>query len=100
MPANTDQNLAVGVGVNAGEVVIGAMGSEDRMDFTVIGDVVNLAARLCSAAAPSEVLVTRVVAESGANEAVELTPMAPIRVKGKADEVEVFAARPRGNAEA
>ena len=55
------ESLAVGIGISTGEVVHGAIGHEDRMDFTVIGDVVNTGARLCSAAAGNEILVTEPV---------------------------------------
>ena len=44
--------IAVGIGVSAGEVVAGTVGTEDRMEYTVIGDSVNLAARLESNAKP------------------------------------------------
>ncbi|NIP59467.1 MAG: adenylate/guanylate cyclase domain-containing protein, partial [Gemmatimonadetes bacterium] len=50
--------IQVGVGVNAGEVVAGNMGSRDRLNYTVLGQTVNIASRLCSAAAPGEVLTT------------------------------------------
>ena len=53
-----DWGLAVGIGVNAGEVIMGAMGSSDRMDYTVLGDAVNLAARLCSHAARGQILLS------------------------------------------
>jgi class 3 adenylate cyclase len=49
----------LGIGVNFGEVILGNMGTRDRMDYTVIGSEVNLCARLCSAAEDGEVLVTR-----------------------------------------
>ena len=90
------ESFAVGVGLASGEVVYGAMGSEERMDFTVIGDVVNTGARLCSAAAADEVLVTRAVADA-LEEAgdIELVRHEPLQVKGKREPVEVFEARHR-----
>ncbi len=49
----------LGIGVNYGQVILGNMGTRERMDYTVIGPEVNLCARLCSAAADGEVLVTQ-----------------------------------------
>ncbi len=83
--------LAVGIGVASGAVVLGAMGARDRMDYTVLGSTVNLAARLCAKAGPWEVLVdveTQALVASG----ISLVELAPVVLKGYADPVPVFLA--------
>jgi adenylate cyclase len=50
--------VRVGVGVHAGDAFVGAIGSADRLDFTALGDTVNIAARLGSVARPGELLVS------------------------------------------
>ncbi len=49
----------VGIGVSSGEVILGNIGSPSRLDYTVLGHNVNLAARLCSKAGPGEILTVR-----------------------------------------
>jgi adenylate cyclase len=89
-------NLAIGIGINVGEVVMGAMGSTDRMDYTVLGDNVNLTARLCAHAGPGCILMTESAccAIAGCSDLVTL-PLTPIAVKGKRDPVPVYEVRLR-----
>ncbi len=81
--------VQVGIGINTGQVTAGNIGSSRRMDYTVIGDTVNLASRLCSNAAGGQILVSDSTFRQlgGALPAERLDP---IRVKGKAEPVEIY----------
>lgn len=81
--------IQIGIGINTGEAVFGALGSTKTMQYTVVGDTVNTASRLCSLARAGEIIVSedtyRVL--NGRFETVELPPA---RVKGKAQELRVW----------
>ena len=81
--------ISVGIGVSAGEAVAGTVGTEDRMEYTVIGDSVNLAARLESNAKPGQILISYRTYER-VRDLVDARPLGRIRVKGKEEEVEVY----------
>jgi adenylate cyclase len=93
LEAHPDWNLHVGLGIAAGEVVMGAIGARDRLDFTVLGRVVNLAARLCAAAPPDRILVAAPVRDALAGQPfVHFQPLPPIALKGFSTPVAAFAA--------
>jgi len=101
--ASPDRNLAIGIGIDMGEVVMGAIGARDRMDFTVLGDHVNVAARLCSAAKPGQTLAAAAVVEAAASRAdLPLISHAldPIILKGKSAPLEVYDIQPASQAAA
>jgi adenylate cyclase len=80
--------INIGIGLNSGDVVMGNMGSEDHMDYTVIGDSINVAARLCGVAQPGQVLVSRSIVDEIAERASWKT-LSPVTVKGKAQPIEI-----------
>jgi len=88
--ADCPLRLSVRIGVNRGHVFAGEIGAEFRRTFTVMGDTVNLAARLMAAAAPGAILSTAdVLDRSYSLFATEVVP--PFNVKGKTAPVQAYA---------
>jgi adenylate cyclase len=79
----------VGIAINSGVVVAGTLGSQVKMEYTVIGDSVNMANRLNHLAGPGEIIISKSVLES-TKDLAAVEPLPPQLVKGKSGRVEAF----------
>ena len=87
--------LGFGVGIAMGPATVGGIGSEGRLDYTAVGNVVNLASRLCDNAQDNQILVDLVAAQAiGA--ASPLVPLEALDIKGLDQPVPVFAVGTHG----
>ena len=82
-------DVKLGIGVGTGEALVGNLGSDLRMEFTAVGDSVNVAARLETLARPGQTLVTAKVAERAGSE-FELRSLGLHPIRGKTEPMELF----------
>ncbi len=83
--------IQVGIGLSYGEAFAGYLGSERRLEYTIIGDTVNTASRLCAWAEGGEILVSESMREAFTRPQA-LGDRAPLTLRGKAEPVRVFRA--------
>lgn len=87
--ASGKQQIRVGIGINTGEVVAGYIGSTRTMSYSVIGDTVNIASRLCAAARAGQILISESTYAAIRHE-FSATRLTPLQVKGKLQPIHVF----------
>ncbi|MGB0582500.1 MAG: adenylate/guanylate cyclase domain-containing protein [Limisphaerales bacterium] len=86
---SSNYQISIGIGISTGEAVAGNMGSQNRLNYTVLGERVNLGARFCGVAEPGEVVIgDSTLTELGERITVEDKDL--VRLKGFTDEIKAF----------
>ena len=94
------------IGIATGRIFCGSVGNDSRREYTIIGNAVNLSARLMGAASRQDELTAKYLVpilcdrltHDSAKETVEFAPLPPQQIKGRTDPVEVFHALERRRA--
>lgn len=81
--------LEVGIGINTGNVLVGNVGSEKRMEYTAIGNNVNLAARLQSIATGGQILLNESTYQA-IHTQIQANKLSPVKIKGKVGHVQIY----------
>jgi class 3 adenylate cyclase/CHASE2 domain-containing sensor protein len=87
--AEGKREFTVGMGINTGDVVMGNLGASQRMNYTVIGDNVNVAARLYNVAVGGEIIISEETYLQ-VKDLVEVDELEPVAVKGKVAPIKIY----------
>lgn len=81
--------IHIGIGVNCGQVIAGNIGSKEQMNYTVIGDAVNIASRLCSTAKAGQIIISEEV-KHRVESYFKTVPLEKMYLKGKSKPIQVY----------
>jgi adenylate cyclase len=87
--AENQTPIRIGIGINTGNVITGSIGSTRALQYTAIGDAMNVASRLVNVAASGEIIISENTYRQVAGR-IEATQLPPVKVKGKAEELKVY----------
>jgi adenylate cyclase len=87
--AENQAAIRIGIGINTGNVITGSIGSTRALQYTAIGDAMNVASRLVNVAGSGEIIVSEDTYRQLSGR-VEATALPPVKVKGKAEELKVY----------
>ena len=87
--AENQAAIRIGIGINTGNVITGSIGSTRALQYTAIGDAMNVASRLVNVASSGEIIVSEDTYRHVVGR-VDATALQPVKVKGKADELKVY----------
>jgi adenylate cyclase len=87
--AENHEPIKIGIGINTGKVVTGAIGSSKALQYTCIGDAMNTAARLQGISKAGEVIISEGTMAKVAD-AIEVIPLPPVELKGKREKLPVY----------
>jgi adenylate cyclase len=81
--------IRIGIGINTGNVITGSIGSTRALQYTAIGDAMNVASRLVNVAGSGEIIISEHTFKHVAGR-IDATQLPPVKVKGKAEELKVY----------